>query len=101
MQVELALRALQQDRTHRVQIVVAVAAQRACPSFRHLEREESETRGVTAGLGWVWGEGRSQKRQQQFTGRGKTDENARYPPHTRTLKSREQLLLGSGSQKPD
>lgn len=38
LQVEFALSALQKDRTHRVQIVVAVTAQGASPSFCYLQR---------------------------------------------------------------
>lgn len=38
LQVEFALSALQKDRTHRVQIVIAVTAQGASPSFCYLWR---------------------------------------------------------------
>lgn len=38
LQVEFALSTLQKDRTHRVQIVVAVTAQGAGPSFCYLQR---------------------------------------------------------------
>lgn len=45
LQVEFALSALQKDRTHRVQIVVAVTAQGASPSFCYLQRMEKREKG--------------------------------------------------------
>ena len=42
LKMELALRALQEDRAHRVQIIIAAASQRARASLCHLQENQDK-----------------------------------------------------------